>query len=241
MLKLLFITTVLFSNNAFADKNAIINTLYPFFGTIDKQYIINTPLSDIFEITLRNLIDSLLVSKNDRYLIQNNVVDLTTTARQLIPMNGNVKLIKQALINTIDDHDKIIYPAKNEKYIIHVFTDVDCPFCKKLHNGMKQMNDLGITVKYLASPLASLHPAAQGKMERIWCADDPVKAMDDYKKNKIILNLKTCHNPVANQLAISKQLGVNGVPTIFLEDGTHLLGYMTPAILLQKIKATIGK
>jgi thiol:disulfide interchange protein DsbC len=30
------------------------------------------------------------------------------------------------------------------------------------------MNELGITVKYLASPLASLHPAAQGKMEKIW-------------------------------------------------------------------------
>lgn len=158
-----------------------------------------------------------------------------------MPMSGKFKLIKQTLINTINDIDKIIYPAKNEKYIIHVFTDVDCPFCKKLHSGMKQMNDLGITVKYLASPLASLHPAAQGKMEKIWCADDPAKAMDDYKKNNITPNSKACNNPVADQLAMSKQLGVNGTSAIFLSDGTHLPGYVPPTILLQKIKATIGK
>ncbi len=239
MLKLLFIAITLFSNIAFADKNAIINNLYPFFGTIDKQDIFKTPLNGIFEIIVHNPIDSLLVSENGRYLIQGDIVDLTT--RQLLPMSGKVKLIKQSLIDTIDERDKIIYPAKNEKNIIHVFTDVDCLFCKKLHNGMKEMNDLGITVKYLASPLASLHPTAQEKMEKIWCADDPVKAMNDYKKNKIVPNSKTCNNPVAEQLAISKKLGVNGTPAIFLEDGTHLPGYVPPAILLQKIKTTIGE
>ncbi|BBB24476.1 thiol:disulfide interchange protein DsbC [Isorropodon fossajaponicum endosymbiont JTNG4] len=239
MLKLLFITTALLSSSAFADKDAIIDSLYPFFGTIDKQDITKTPLNGIFEIIVHDPIDSLLVSEDGRYLIQGDVVDLTT--RQLMPMSGKVKLIKQTLINTINDIDKIIYPAKNEKNIIHVFTDVGCPFCKKLHSGMKQMNDLGITVKYLASPLASLHPTAQGKMEKIWCADDPAKAMDDYKKNNIMSNSKACNNPVADQLAMSKQLGVNGTPAIFLSDGTHLPGYVPPAILLQKIKATIGK
>ncbi|MBW5289401.1 DsbC family protein [Abyssogena phaseoliformis symbiont] len=239
MFKLLLITIILFANSAFANKDTIINSLYPFFGAIDKQDIVKTPFGGIFEIIVHDPIASLLVSEDGRYLIQNDVVDLTT--RQLMPMSGKVKLIKQSLINTINDTDKIIYPAKNEKYIIHVFTDVDCLFCKKLHYGIGQMNDLGITVKYLASPLTSLHPTAQGKMEKIWCADDPAKAMDDYKKNNIMPNSKACNNPVADQLAISKQLGVNGTPAIFLSDGTHLPGYVPPAILLQKIKATIGK
>jgi protein-disulfide isomerase len=36
----------------------------------------------------------------------------------------------------------------------NTFTDVDCPFCKRLHAQVPKMNELGITVKYLASPIA---------------------------------------------------------------------------------------
>jgi thiol:disulfide interchange protein DsbC len=59
---------------------------------------------------------------------------------------------------------------------------------------MPEMNALGITIKYLASPLASLHPTAQGKMEKIWCAKDKVKAMNDYKNKDSFKNTgMDCH------------------------------------------------
>jgi hypothetical protein len=34
--------------------------------------------------------------------------------------------------------------------------NVVCPFCKRLHAQVPKMNELGITVKYLASPIASV-------------------------------------------------------------------------------------
>jgi thiol:disulfide interchange protein DsbC len=40
----------------------------------------------------------------------------------------------------------------------------------------------------LASPIASLHPKAQGKMEKIWCAKDKVKAMGDFVNKSFILD-----------------------------------------------------
>ena len=106
---------------------------------------------------------------------------------------------------------------------------------------MSKMNDLGITVKYLASPLASLHPTAQGKMQKIWCADDRVQAMDDYKINNVTPDVEDCKNPVAEQLKLSQKIGVNGTPAIFLSDGTSLPGYMPADKLLAKIKSSIGK
>ena len=224
---------------ALADKEAVANNLARFFGDIDQSNIVPSSFTGAYEVILHSPIDSILVSKDGRYLIQGDVVDLTT--RKLIPTNPRVKLIKKTLLATIAEQDKIIYAAADEKHIIHVFTDVDCPFCRKLHLGMEKMNDLGITVKYLAAPLASLHPKAHNKMEQIWCAPDPKQAMDDYKHTGELPEAKDCENPVATQLLISQQLGVNGTPAIFLADGTHLPGYLKPSALIKEIQQSLGQ
>jgi len=239
MLKPLIIALSLITTSAFATKDEVINNLSRFFGEIEKQDIVESPFIGVYEVITYNPIDSMLVSENGKYLIQGDVVDLTT--RSLIQKSDQVKNLKLALINTVKDNDKIVYQSDNEKYQIHVFTDVDCPFCKRLHNNMGKMNDLGITVKYLAAPLASLHPRAQGKMQKIWCAGDRNLAMDNYNDTGVVEESPSCDDPVANQLAISKQLGVNGTPAIFLSDGTHLPGYLPADKLLRKIQITLGK
>ncbi len=239
MLKPLIIALSFITTSAFATKDEVINNLSRFFGEIEKQDIVESPFIGVYEVITYNPIDSMLVSENGKYLIQGDVVDLTT--RSLIQKSDQVKNLKLALINTVKDNDKIVYQSDNEKYQIHVFTDVDCPFCKRLHNNMGKMNDLGITVKYLAAPLASLHPRAQGKMQKIWCAGDRNLAMDNYNDTGVVEESPSCDDPVANQLAISKQLGVNGTPAIFLSDGTHLPGYLPADKLLRKIQITLGK
>jgi thiol:disulfide interchange protein DsbC len=239
MIKILFLITTLLSSNAFADKDDVIKQLGKFFGKIEKQDIVKSPFKGVYEVITSNPIDSVLVSEDGKYLIQGDVIDLNN--KSLIKKSNKIKDLKLTLINSIEDKDKIIYSAKNEKYTINVFTDVDCPFCKKLHRNMSKMNDLGITVKYLASPLASLHPTAQGKMQKIWCADDRNQAMDDYKINNVTPDVDNCENPVAEQLKLSQKIGVNGTPAIFLSDGTSLPGYMPADKLLAKIKSSIGK
>lgn len=239
MFKALSLALLLLSNAAIANKDQVIQTLKPFFGEIAEESIAQSPIHGIYEIIVHSPIDSILVSEDGRYLIQGDVIDLST--RRLIPVNPRVKLIKNALIAAIPEADKIVYKADNEKYVIHVFTDVDCPFCKKLHFGMQRMNELGITVKYLAAPLASLHPKAQGKMQKIWCAEDRKQALDDYKHTGELPAVEACDSPVVEQLMISQQLGVNGTPAIFLSDGTHLPGYLKPTALLAEIQKTLGQ
>jgi thiol:disulfide interchange protein DsbC len=239
MIKSLFLVITLLSGSAFATKDEVIQHLSRFFGEIDKKDITHSPFKGVYEVITYNPIDSMLISEDGRYLIQGDVINIKT--RSLIQKSSKVKNLKLALINTIKDSDKIIYKAQNEKYQVHVFTDVDCPYCRRLHNSIGQMNDLGISVKYLASPLASLHPKAQAKMQKIWCADDRNQAMDDYNDSGTIVDTPNCDNPVADQLAVSKQLGVTGTPAIFLSDGTHLPGFLPADKLLSKILVTLGK
>ncbi len=47
--------------------------------------------------------------------------------------------------------ETIDFLAKKEKYSLTVFTDVDCGFCRKFHNEIDQYNNLGISIKYLAT------------------------------------------------------------------------------------------
>ncbi|CAC9963529.1 Thiol:disulfide interchange protein DsbC [uncultured Gammaproteobacteria bacterium] len=239
MLKKILLSFAILSTQSIANNDDVIKNLVPIFGNINQQDIIETPFNGVYEIIFNNPISSQFVSADGKYLIKGDIIDLKTFAS--LKPSTRVKTLKQNLINAIDDKDKVIFKSKNEKYIIHVFTDVDCPFCKKLHQQMPEMNALGITIKYLASPLASLHPTAQGKMEKIWCAKDKVKAMNDYKNKDIIPDVKKCDNPVAQQLLLSQRLGVNGTPAIFLSDGTHVPGYMPAKKLLQTIKRALGK
>jgi len=221
-------------NTSVIDKNAIQKSLEKFFGKIDKNNISTTDFDGVAEVLMTNPIDSIFVSSNGKYLIQGDIINLDKRAK--MSSGDKVKLLKKAELDSIKDSDKIIFKAKNEKYSVNVFTDVDCPFCAKLHAEVGEINDLGITINYLASPLEQLHPKAQMQMEKIWCASDKVKAMDDYKRNRIIPNSPKCDNPVASQIAIARKLGVNGTPAIFLEDGTQISGYVPAKTLLTRIE-----
>jgi len=89
MIKQLFITLIFLSGAAIADKGAVINNLERFFGKIEKEDIIDSPFNGVYEVIVYNPVDSLLVSKDGQYIIQGDVVDLTT--RQLLPINKKVK------------------------------------------------------------------------------------------------------------------------------------------------------
>ena len=239
MKKFLAITLVLISNYALADVSIVVNKLKPFFPEIQAESISPSQLDGYYEVILTDpFIDVIYISTDGKYVIQGAVTDLELMTN--ISTN-RISEIKLDILESISDNDKIIFRAKEEKYVINVFTDVDCPYCAKLHADMKQMNNLGITVKYLASPLEQLHPNAQSAMEKIWCAEDKAIAIHNYKSKRQLPDSPECINPVAEQLAISKQLGVNGTPSIFFENGTNLPGYLPPNDLLNRILQTIAQ
>ena len=239
MKKFLAITLILLTNYALADVSVVVNKLKPFFPEIKAENISPSQLDGYYEVILTDpFIDVMYISTDAKFVIQGAVTDLELMTN--ISTN-RINSIKLNILESISDSDKIVFKAKEEKYVINVFTDVDCPYCAKLHANMRQMNDLGITVKYLASPLEQLHPNAQSAMEKIWCAEDRELAMHNYKSKRYLPDSPDCINPVSEQLAISKQLGVNGTPSIFFENGTNLPGYLPPNDILNRILQTVAQ
>ena len=239
MKKLLLLSLIIITNSVTADVDKVFDNLKPFFPTIKTENISSSELEGFYEVVLTNpQIEVLYISLDGRYVIQGAVTDIELMAN-LSTKRINSEKIK--ILNSIDENNKIVFKAENEQYILHVFTDVDCPYCAKLHANMQAMNSLGITVKYLASPIEQLHPNAQSAMEKIWCAEDKAIAMHNYKTNRYLPDSPDCINPVEDQLAISKQLGVNGTPSIFLENGSNIPGYQEPNQLLNSILQAIAQ
>ncbi|MDP5041588.1 MAG: thioredoxin fold domain-containing protein, partial [Paraglaciecola sp.] len=146
-------------------------------------------------------------------------------------------LSKMRLAGVEEFKDSVIeYKAKNEKYVVDVFTDITCGYCRKLHGEMDKYNDLGITVRYLAYPREGLRGQTYKNMVSVWCASDPQEAMDDAKNGQTVAS-KVCENKVAEQYAFGQQIGVNGTPNIILPDGSLIPGYQPPNLLEQALKA----
>ncbi|WP_083700380.1 thioredoxin fold domain-containing protein [Shewanella sp. UCD-KL12] len=130
----------------------------------------------------------------------------------------------------------IVYPAKNEKYFVTVFTDPTCGYCRKLHSEMSQYNELGITIAYAAYPRGGVNSQMANTLKNIWCSDNQLQAMDRAKADQSIPS-KTCSSPVDKMYNIGSALGINGTPAIFLPNGELVPGYQPAQQLLSTLES----
>ncbi|WP_026377508.1 bifunctional protein-disulfide isomerase/oxidoreductase DsbC [Aestuariibacter salexigens] len=129
----------------------------------------------------------------------------------------------------------VVFKAEDEKYVVNVFTDITCGYCRKFHREIANYNDRGITVRYLAFPRAGLNSKPYNDMVSVWCAEDPLEAMTAAKADEEIASA-SCKNSVAQQYQFGQRVGVTGTPNIILPDGTLIPGYQPADQLEQALK-----
>jgi len=100
---------------------------------------------------------------------------------------------------------------------------------------VKQLNDNGIAVRYLAFPRAGLGSPAYEAAESAWCSDDKKSALTAAKAGKSIPPA-VCDDRVAAQYELGKSMGVRGTPSVFLADGKEMGGYIPAEELIQFFK-----
>lgn len=136
----------------------------------------------------------------------------------------------------VNEADLVVFKPEGEvKATINVFTDVDCPYCRKLHEEVPALNKMGVQVNYLAFPRGGPQSHTFSRMESIWCGNEQERRerMDEVKGGEQIAP-QDCDNPVLEQYELGQQVGVTGTPALVLEDGTLLPGYV-PATRLQQM------
>lgn len=213
------------ANDYEAVKSKIQQTL-----RLDVSAIGDAPVPGLVQvITDRGLF---YTTSDGKYLIHGRIFNLDADMRN----ETEVALSGERLKGVETFSDSVIeFKAENEKYVVNVFTDITCGYCRKLHNEMEEYNDLGITVRYLAFPRAGVRSEAFNDMVSVWCSDDQQAAMTAAKNGKSIDDA-SCANKVEQQLNFGRKIGVGGTPNIILPDGSLIAGYQPADQLLASLK-----
>ena len=113
-----------------------------------------------------------------------------------------------------------------------VFLDPDCPWCRKLHEGLHEIDDIEVYV--FLFPVEALHPGVREKSIRILCATDPRAALDHALRGEAITGTKNCADAAPRIDTITRfaqAQGIAGTPTLVAPDGRVHGGYLAPDAL----------
>jgi thiol:disulfide interchange protein DsbC len=122
----------------------------------------------------------------------------------------------------LDQAIKVVKGNGSRKLV--VFSDVDCPYCKRLEQN-ELVNVTDVTIYTFLYPLVQLHPDSAAKSKSIWCADNRVKAWQDWiLKNQLPATAGTCEVPLEKVGELARKVGVNSTPTLFFADGKRMMG-----------------
>jgi thiol:disulfide interchange protein DsbC len=182
-----------------------------------------SPIEGIYEVMIGPQL--FYVSKDGDYLMTGKMYDIAS--REDLT-TSKVSKAKAKAVEDIGEENMVIFAPEKYKHTISVFTDIDCGYCRKLHNEIQQYNDLGIRVRYLMFPRAGVGSPSYDKAVSVWCADDRKEAMTLSKAGKTI-EQKTCENPVKAHMDVGKLVGVQGTPAIVLPSGEMMPGYLPAA------------
>lgn len=193
------------------------------------------PVKGMYEVRYSS--DIYYVSADARFLIRGEIIDLEKKKNLTEDSRSD---IRRLLMDSLDRSSMVIFsPKKQAKHHITVFTDVDCGYCRKMHQEIGELNDYGIEVRYLLFPRTGLESPSYVKAQSVWCSSDRNAALTDAKLGKTLPE-KKCANPITKNIELADRIGLTGTPTLVLENGELISGYV-PAAKLKEMLEVPGK
>lgn len=190
-----------------------------------------SPIEGLYEVQVVNG-PLLLVTADAEYFISG---DLFSTAGGKLENVSELqrKEERMAQLKDFPTEELIVFsPEKETKRWIAVFTDVKCGYCRKFHNDVPALNDMGIEVRYFSFPIFD---GSREQMVSALCADDPRKALTTLKSGGTLPSNQCTDQSIDKQFALARQFGLSGTPGIVFDDGTLLKGYVEPPQLAEQM------
>ena len=177
------------------------------------------------------------LSNDGKRLIQGALFDIA--GRENLTQLSEA-VLRKALLSDVGADRRIVFAAAKPRHTVTVFTDIDCGYCRKLHEQIADYNRLGITVEYLFYPRTGLSGESFDKAVAVWCAPDRRVAMTAAKAGKVLPAGK-CTNPVTQDYDLGRRIGLEGTPAIYAANGEQLGGYVEPADMLARLDEIAAK
>jgi thiol:disulfide interchange protein DsbC len=195
---------------------------------VKPEDVQRSPVAGLYEV--RQGHDYVYVTADGKYLLQGDVIDLKTGEHLTENRRRADRLAALAQLGNANTIEFAPLPPARPDYVVTVFTDVDCAYCRQLHSQIKEYNAKGIAIRYASFPRSGLDTPSYYKAEAVWCAADRKAALTKAKLGDKV-PLVACDNPVAREYQLGYELGVRGTPSMVLPSGELVEGYVPPAAL----------
>ena len=210
----------LLAGSAWADEASLRKTIETAYPKMHVQSVAKTPYAGLYEVFLDGQIiytdekfsfliaeGRLVDPKNKRDITSERLEELTRVDFSALPLNQAVKVVKG-----------------NGSRKLAVFSDPDCPFCKRLEqNELSGITD--VTIYTFLFPLEQLHPDAGNKSKAIWCAPNRAQAWENWiLRGQLAQGSTSCETPLAKNAALGKKIAITSTPTLIFSDGRRMLG-----------------
>ncbi len=209
-----------FATFAVADEASVKKAVEAAYPKFKVEKVTKTPYAGLYEVFMGGQIiytdeklsfliaeGRLVDPKTKKDITGERLEELTKIDFSTLPLNQAIKVVKG-----------------NGSRKLVVFSDVDCPYCKRLErNELSNITD--VTIYTFLYPIEQLHPDAANKSKLIWCAKDRVKAWEDWiLRDQLASSAGSCEVPLEKVGELARKIGVTSTPTLIFSDGKRMLG-----------------
>lgn len=222
---------------AVADEASLKKTIEAAYPKFKVDSVIKTPYAGLYEVFMGGQI--IYTDEKMTFLIaEGHLVD-PATKRDIT--GERLEELTKVDFSSLPLSDAIKVVKGNGSRQLVVFSDVDCPYCKRLEqNEIKHITD--VTIYTFLYPIQQLHPDAANKSKSIWCADDRVKAWNNWILNNQLPKIaKNCDVPLEKVGDLARNLGVVSTPTLIFSDGSRMLGAQPYKEIERGLAAAVAK
>jgi thiol:disulfide interchange protein DsbC len=128
--------------------------------------------------------------------------------------------------------------------VMYVFSDPECPYCKRLEPELVKIDD--VTIYTFVLPLkkpdgSDLHTGSSVVSAKIWCAKDKEAAWKEFllkgTLSEDVSKSKPCETPIGAIAQLGQQLGINGTPTMIFSNGFMAPGALSAQDIVKHLEA----
>ena len=197
-----------------ANMETLKSNLSRHYPNIQVSNIQATEMPGLYSASLDNQI--IYLDENAQYMLVGSMVrlkDQKNLTKDLMLQQNSVDW-KQ-----LPFKDAIKTVKGTGKSQLFIFSDPNCPYCKRLEVELDKLND--VTIYTLIYPLKSQSIAVS---KQVWCDPNQAYAWKNLLQKNVQPKEKTCANPIERNLALGRKLGVEGTPTLIFETGFKMTG-----------------
>lgn len=209
-----------YSSFALADEASVKKAVEAAYPKFKVESVTKTPYAGLYEVFMAGQIiytdekmsfliaeGRLVDPKTKKDITGDRLEELTKIDFSSLPLEQAIKVVKG-----------------NGSRKLVVFSDVDCPYCKRLErNELSNITD--VTVYTFLYPLQQLHPDAPAKSKSIWCATNRVKAWENWILNdQLPKTTGNCEVPLEKVGELARKIGVTSTPTLIFANGKRMMG-----------------